>query len=124
LCGSRCRGNDGEGQAEQDKDRGSSEGRHEEEQEAGANEGGGAATEEERRAMVGYSESPVVQTSTEWGEDAINGCYFDCRTWGEFEWTGSGRSSTCVRLAADNLRSGVFFILGGKCSIRYLWWIQ
>jgi hypothetical protein len=79
------------------------------EQDAGEDEGGGATTEEERRSVVGFSESPVVQTSTEWGEDAIDGRCFYYRTWGEFEWTRSGRSSTCVRLVAGSLRSGDFY---------------
>jgi hypothetical protein len=41
------------------------------------------ATEEERRVAVGRDESPDVQTSTEWGGDAISGRCFGYRTWGE-----------------------------------------
>ena len=80
LHGSGHRDHDSEDPAEQDEGRGSDADHGEEEPEAGANEGWGATTEEERRAAVGRNESSGVRTSIEWGEDAIGGLCFDCRT--------------------------------------------
>ena len=49
----------------------------------GTNEGRGVATEEERRAAVGRSESSGIQTSIEWGGDAIGERCLDCWTYGK-----------------------------------------
>ena len=102
LHGSGHRDHDSEDPAEQDEGRGSDADHGEEEPEAGANEGWGATTEEERRAAVGRGESLGVRTSTEWAETPWGERCFDCRTWGEWEWTESGKAEhVCgLRLAA------------------------
>jgi hypothetical protein len=108
LHSSGHRDHDGEDPPKQDEGCGSDEGHGEEEQEAGTNEGWGATTEEERRAAVGRGELLGVQTSTKWAEMPLGGWCFDCRTWGEWEWTGFGKAKYVYGLRLAACRVGDF----------------
>jgi hypothetical protein len=109
--GSGRRGHDGEGLAEQDKLKAMAGTRATVRRSRSRGRMSARVRSRRRREELQWAtvSRRGVRTLTEWGGDAIGGRCFDCMIWGEWAWTGSGRSRTCVRLAADSLlQSGRF----------------